>query len=1263
MKLTMYLLPVILLAGYLTNVGAQAATPDLDTQVAAYRAAFDAAYPKLRTLEEGRALATPASYDRIMLEERLPGLLGIEGDATEAWSKAYDYLKLNQDTVTNENSAMSWGLSYDHLSLNLMAQATGDTKYLAASWLLARAIADARDNVRGLTLYTGESASIWGCSKYIDNGRAAHAVHTGMITFPVLELLVLLRDAPDFENKPTAEEQQTVLEAMEAALAFHDRQWREVPGDNEGHYVGMNQEPGFEGVVLPANRQAALGRSLLTAYDLTGKEAYLDKAVRIGWLLKNRISLATDKDAYVWPYTQPLDYAAMQQPWQELIASGLRGEDISHASLTASFPMMLHRKGLVFDAEDAVRFAHAVTEVFGREGDGILYTHVDGMPRDDVNPGAAGVAGPLAAHRTGGSGGLRGLGGFSAHARQGSASARSGQPDPTPPHGGGGGRAVSLKVNIIGLGIMGKNVARALLRNPRVTVTAAADVSESARDAAQQEFTFPHVYEDYRAMLDAERPGAVFIATPDWLHRDPVMDALERGIHVHVEKPLTTSETEAAEIVQKVRETGLKLQVSYNHRWLAPYYTAYEQVRTGNIGECIAAYARKNNPITVPTRMLAAWAKDSSPMWFQSAHDIDLVNWYVDDTPVRVSCEGVKKVLKERHGWTRGTRSRVGCAMRGEQLPPSRRRGYTRRNTRPCPIPSWRSRAPMGICTSTGRRRPSKCPRPTASRGHGVSSTKRYSIRGWGRFLRASIPSLMPCSMISRPMSTWWTDGRPRRYSTRFTSPQRGMANQSPCLRRPNDQNGGCHETPRIPQSDRRHRRNNRARGGCSGAWGLSQASPRARGLSPCGHVRCPRRRRAYQPGVALTTSLRVNRYYLFDDFLPFMDAHIIDHEYGGFMTHADRSGKQITTGKRSRYEGRGIWIYAHLYRVLAKEPKYLEVARKSVDFLQRNAPHGDGLWPNAFTREGAPKEDEGMLIAGKRYTSGTEVYDDLFIANGFAEYARASGEEAYRAQAIDILKKCERLFDAEDYAPAAPLVYMGEIEAPVLPGCRPLGVWMVMLRMATQVLEAADDAYVRAVADRCVEAIMQHHYNPRFDLLVEVLNHDFSTPDNVYAQLVYTGHGIETLWMVMAEAVRRKDQALFDESARLFRRTLDVAWDDIYQGWYRGCRNVDENIWILDKACWVQEEALAGLMLIVEHTGAAWAKEWLRRGYTYVIERFPLKPHGYALWDLYPDRWVTFVEDFDRIGHFHHPRHLMLNLEALERMKEREGAVSGVFG
>ncbi len=207
-----------------------------------------------------------------------------------------------------------------------------------------------------------------------------------------------------------------------------------------------------------------------------------------------------------------------------------------------------------------------------------------------------------------------------------------------------------LKANIIGTGIMGSAVAHVLAREPRATLTAACNRSNESLEQLKAQYPI-NVDNDYRAMLDAEKPDVVFIATPDWAHLDPVMACLERGIHVFVEKPLTTDVAEAEAITRKVAETGLKLQISYNHRWLAPYHLTYRKIRDGVIGRPLIGYARKNNPITVPTKMLARWAKDSSPMWFQSSHDIDLMLWWFDDEPVEVTCTGVKSVLKAKYGW------------------------------------------------------------------------------------------------------------------------------------------------------------------------------------------------------------------------------------------------------------------------------------------------------------------------------------------------------------------------------------------------------------------------------------------------------------------------------------------------------------------------------------------------------------------------------------------------------------------------------------
>jgi len=210
--------------------------------------------------------------------------------------------------------------------------------------------------------------------------------------------------------------------------------------------------------------------------------------------------------------------------------------------------------------------------------------------------------------------------------------------------------------------------------------------------------------------------------------------------------------------------------------------------------------------------------------------------------------------------------------------------------------------------------------------------------------------------------------------------------------------------------------------------------------------------------------------------------------------------------------------------------------------------------------------------------------------------------------------------------------------------------------------LEQKPDPEVEAIADRSLEAIMHFHYNPEFGLNNELLNHDMSRPQNELSQFVYTGHAIETLWMVMYEAARRKDRKLFDLASERFRRHVEVAWDDVYRGAFRSLDHVDKNIWKVDKVLWLQEEVLIGSLFMVEHTGLQWAKEMFDRMFHYVQDKFVLKKHGLPLWIFSADRKVTFAPHADRIENFHHPRHLMLNLLSLERMIKRKGKTSDLF-
>lgn len=382
----------------------------------------------------------------------------------------------------------------------------------------------------------------------------------------------------------------------------------------------------------------------------------------------------------------------------------------------------------------------------------------------------------------------------------------------------------------------------------------------------------------------------------------------------------------------------------------------------------------------------------------------------------------------------------------------------------------------------------------------------------------------------------------------------------------------------------------------------------------------------------------KLYREYLFQDFLPYMDAHIVDKKQGGFLCHTDRKGYNVSTHKRTWYDGRGIWVYSFLYKNFKKDTTYLDIARKTIDLLWKVKPENNDFWPISYTRE-------GLVLPDKQ----KDIYGGLFVAEGLTAYSLASGDTSFLSKAKEILFAAMDRYDAENYCYKPHYDSKGmEIKAP-----RVLGHWMVLLNVSGQILEQSYDPEIEEISNRCINALLKHHLQPGFELMIEYLNHDFS-PHKKYAQFSYIGHAIETLWMLMKEAQRRKDENLFAEAASLFQRHVEVAWDDVYGGVFHCLKSVDENDWLLDKVLWAQEEIMVGLMILIEKENNLWAQQWLPKVWQYLQDHFILKNHPSKLWINGGNRKLDKHHQKDRFENYHHPRHLMHNLLKLEEIMER---------
>jgi predicted dehydrogenase len=143
---------------------------------------------------------------------------------------------------------------------------------------------------------------------------------------------------------------------------------------------------------------------------------------------------------------------------------------------------------------------------------------------------------------------------------------------------------MSIRIGIVGAGKMGLShfaIANAL---PDTAVVAICDtaryvVSVLNKYAGVQTFT------RYEEMIDEARPDAVIVATPTSTHFECAKYALERDVHLFVEKPLTLSPAESAALSKLAAQRRRINQVGFHNRFIGTFQEAQRLVRAGALGK------------------------------------------------------------------------------------------------------------------------------------------------------------------------------------------------------------------------------------------------------------------------------------------------------------------------------------------------------------------------------------------------------------------------------------------------------------------------------------------------------------------------------------------------------------------------------------------------------------------------------------------------------------------------------------------------------
>ncbi len=156
-------------------------------------------------------------------------------------------------------------------------------------------------------------------------------------------------------------------------------------------------------------------------------------------------------------------------------------------------------------------------------------------------------------------------------------------------------------------------------------------------------------YIDYRDLIKRNDIDVVVVATPDQLHPEHTIAALEAGKHVLCEKPMAISVEECKQMITARERTGKKLMIGQIGRYTPGFITAKKLVEQGEIGDLFfveSEYAHDYSNIPGVDNWRVDPVKLRHPALGGGCHAVDLLRW-IAGNPYEVCAFSNKKVLKD----------------------------------------------------------------------------------------------------------------------------------------------------------------------------------------------------------------------------------------------------------------------------------------------------------------------------------------------------------------------------------------------------------------------------------------------------------------------------------------------------------------------------------------------------------------------------------------------------------------------------------------
>lgn len=198
-----------------------------------------------------------------------------------------------------------------------------------------------------------------------------------------------------------------------------------------------------------------------------------------------------------------------------------------------------------------------------------------------------------------------------------------------------------LKVAIIGAGSIAEmGHLPYYQKHPQVELVAIVDKNLNRAQYLQEKYSIPKIYSSFEEMVNDIKVDAVSICTPNADHFPIAWEALNRGIHILVEKPLTTTYKEALKLQKIAMEKKCVAMVGMTHRFRNDVKALKKYVETGELGDIYYAKAKILRRRGTPRGWFTDRGRSGGGALMDiGVHALDLA-WWLAGRPLPLSVTG-----------------------------------------------------------------------------------------------------------------------------------------------------------------------------------------------------------------------------------------------------------------------------------------------------------------------------------------------------------------------------------------------------------------------------------------------------------------------------------------------------------------------------------------------------------------------------------------------------------------------------------------------